>query len=186
MRRSVTMAFQFLRSSYEANISTQPHQASSETWFPRPHENSQWQKRPQETPRQGSQAPNCQGFRQVIPLTEKKSLPLSPRHRLRHGWEYKRFFTNSEVLRLSECVIFRIQNELGHFRLGITLKARGTSVQRNRVKRRVREAFRQQGPVLGGYDYNVVIPKTKKLAHPYPEKLAACLKAELVHALRGR
>src|SRR5438128_219046 len=78
--------------------------------------------------------------------------------RLRRTAQYRRFFNQSEVFRLTECVVFRIKNDLGHFRLGITLKARGNSVNRNRVKRRIREAFRTQGESLGGYDYNVVVP----------------------------
>ncbi len=77
-------------------------------------------------------------------------------------------------------------NELGHFRLGITLKARGSSVERNQVKRRIRESFRTQAAILGSFDYNVVVPGSKKMAHPYPRKLGACLRRELAHALAAR
>jgi len=83
-------------------------------------------------------------------------------------------------------VVFRIPNERGHFRLGVTLKARGTSVERNRVKRTVREAFRSQAELLGAHDYNVVIPAHKKMGHPYPLKLARCLKEELPRQLKAR
>lgn len=72
-----------------------------------------------------------------------------------------------------------MKNTEGHFRLGITLKARGSSVQRNRVKRQIREAFRKHAVHLGSYDYNVVIPLSKKLAHPFAEKLGDTLKVEL-------
>jgi ribonuclease P protein component len=84
---------------------------------------------------------------------------------------------------MRECTLFRIPNELGHFRLGITLKARGNSVQRNKVKRQIREAFRTQSLVLGSYDYNVVIPSSKKLVHPYAEKLGDCLRTGLAKTL---
>jgi ribonuclease P protein component len=87
------------------------------------------------------------------------------------------------VFRLKECTIFRIPNELGHFRLGITLKARGTSLDRNRVKRTIRESFRTQSEILGAFDYNIVIPGTKKLVRPYAEKLGACLMKDLKIAL---
>jgi ribonuclease P protein component len=80
-------------------------------------------------------------------------------------------------------VIFRIPNDLDHFRLGITLKARGTSVGRNRVKRQVRENVRRHAARLGSYDYNVVIPATRKLSYDYAERLAHCLKLELSDAL---
>lgn len=108
---------------------------------------------------------------------------LSFERRLHHPWEYKRFFGHSEVIRLSHCTIFRIPNELDHFRLGITLKARGSSVERNRVKRRIRETFRNHAAILGNFDYNVVISGNKKLAFPYPQKLAESLRKELPHAL---
>jgi ribonuclease P protein component len=87
------------------------------------------------------------------------------------------------VFRLKECTIFRIPNELGHFRLGITLKARGSSLERNRVKRVIRESFRTQSDILGAFDYNIVIPGTKKLARPYDEKLGTCLMKDLKNAL---
>lgn len=73
-------------------------------------------------------------------------------------------------------------NELGHFRLGITLKARGSSIERNRVKRQIRESFRAQADVLGSFDYNVVISGSRKMAHPYHLKLGACLRRELARA----
>src|SRR5208337_4454937 len=109
--------------------------------------------------------------------TPKKSLAFTRRHRLHYSWEYLRFFNRAEVFRLRECVIFRIPNQLGHYRLGITLKARGTSVQRNKVKRQIRESFRIQKEILGGFHYNVVIPATKRMAHPYADKLGVCLRS---------
>lgn len=111
---------------------------------------------------------------------------LTPERRLHYPWEYRRFFNNSKVIRLSECTIFRIPNELGHFRLGITLKARGSSVERNHVKRQIREGFRVNADALGSYDYNVVISGAKKMAFPYPKKLGACLRAELRNAVAAR
>ena len=77
-------------------------------------------------------------------------------------------------------------NELGHFRLGITLKARGMSVERNRVKRQIRESFRTHAAILGSFDYNVVISGAKKMVHPYPKKLGACLRRELPLVLGPR
>jgi ribonuclease P protein component len=100
---------------------------------------------------------------------------LSKHYRLTLKADFKRFFENSEIFRTSQCTIFRVPNSLGHFRLGITLKARGTSPQRNKVKRKVRESFRRNATKLGSFDYNVLIPAHKKLAHPYPEKLEEAL-----------
>lgn len=110
-------------------------------------------------------------------------LELSYERRLHHRWEYRRFFDGSQSYRLSECVVFRIVNDRGHFRLGITLKARGSSVERNRVKRKIREEFRILAPALNGFDYNVVVPVTKRLTRPYPEKLGASIRSEFPRAI---
>lgn len=110
---------------------------------------------------------------------------LASRNRLHHRWEYLKFFSNAEVFRLSQCTVFRIPNTEGHFRLGITLKARGSSVERNRVKRKIRERFRNLGAELGAFDYNVVVPANKKMGHPYPLKLADALNEEFPKALRS-
>ena len=81
-------------------------------------------------------------------------------------------------------MIFRVKNDKEHFRLGITLKARGTSIERNRVKRQIRECIRIQAEQLGSYDYNVVVPGSKKLTRVYSERLARCLRTELDRVLR--
>lgn len=87
------------------------------------------------------------------------------------------------MFRLSTCIVYQVPNALNHFRLGITLKARGTSLDRNRVKRQIRESLRQLAPILGSYDYNVVIPASRKMAFPYPLTLGRSLREELRNAL---
>jgi len=76
-----------------------------------------------------------------------------------------------------------VKNDLGHFRLGITLKARGTSLDRNKTKRAIRESMRKIQSLLGSYDYNVVVPGSKKMVRPYPEKLRLCIEKDLPRAL---
>lgn len=106
---------------------------------------------------------------------------FTPQQRLHYSWEYRCFFKNSQVFRLSECTIYRIPNNLTHFRLGMTLKARGSSVERNRVKRQIREIFRTHGSRLGAFDYNVVIPVHKKMTYLYSQKLAECLRLRFIN-----
>ncbi len=98
--------------------------------------------------------------------------------RLTERHQFLRFFEKSECIRLSECIIFRISSPEKHYRLGVTFKAKGSSIIRNRVKRTIRENFRQYGALLGQFDYNVVIPKHKKLDSDYAIKLAKCLRSE--------
>ena len=117
-----------------------------------------------------------------MPLIEKNH-EFCPSRRLHYPREYRQFFQKSEVFRLPECVIFRIKNDLGHYRLGITIKARGLSVDRNKAKRQIREAFRTHEHYLGSFDYNVVVPGTKKTGHPYPRLLAQCLKERFLDVL---
>jgi ribonuclease P protein component len=110
------------------------------------------------------------------PLSPSSGLKkLTTKHRLHYRREYLRFFDQSEAFKFRECVVYRIKNDLGHPRLGITLKAKGTSIQRNRTKRVVREAFRNFIPSLQSYDYNVVIPASKKMDHLYAGVLAKTL-----------
>ncbi len=105
---------------------------------------------------------------------------FSYNYRLHSRADYLKFFNKSEVFRLSECLIFRIPNTLGHFRLGVTIKNRCSSVERNRIKRCLRESFRQQKDLLGSFDYNVVIPDKKKSHFPYQLKLRDCMYGEFI------
>ena len=82
-------------------------------------------------------------------------------------------------------MVFRIPNTLGHFRLGITLKSRGSSVERNRIKRVIRESIRALSPALGGFDYNVVVPKGRALSRDYSKSLQSALQKELPRALKN-
>jgi hypothetical protein len=43
--------------------------------------------------------------------------------------------------------------------------------------------MRVHGSLLGSYDYNVVVPATKRLSLAYAKKLASSLGKDLPHAL---
>lgn len=77
----------------------------------------------------------------------------------------------------------REPNEKGHFRLGITVRAKSRSVDRTQIKRAIREAFRQmelEDLSLGSFDYEVVIPAGKSVAHPFVQRLKETLIEELM------
>lgn len=59
-------------------------------------------------------------------------------------------------------------------------------MERNRVKRQIREAFRKTGKDLGAYDYNVVVPGSRKMARPYPQLLGKCLSENLKRKVAPR
>jgi ribonuclease P protein component len=100
--------------------------------------------------------------------------------RLHHRREFLQFFSGSEVFRFRNVVVFRKKTELGHFRLGVTFKARMSSVERNAIRRRIREAMRQLSPQLGSYDFNVVVQKVERPARVFARTLAAELKSGLI------
>lgn len=66
---------------------------------------------------------------------------------------------------MDSCIVFRVASNQP--RLGITVKSNQGSVYRNRVRREVREVFRQYLDRLGPYDYNVVVsqPRGKQPLH---------------------
>ena len=78
--------------------------------------------------------------------------------RVRKRKDYLKFFNRSETKRLGPCLIFKIPNVETQPRLGITVKARVNSVERNRIKRQIRESFRLHRHRLLAFDYNVVVP----------------------------
>ncbi len=55
--------------------------------------------------------------------------------------------------------ILSVSNELRHPRLGtaVSIKAAGNAVQRNRIKRLIRESFRLHQDLLGGSDLVVLV-----------------------------
>lgn len=63
--------------------------------------------------------------------------------------------------------------------MGITFKAKGSSIERNRVKRCVREVFREKGEYLKGFDFNILIPNRFKINYAYVKRLRAHLLEEL-------
>ena len=100
-------------------------------------------------------------------------------HRLHQRSEFLNFFRGSEVFRLEKCAIFRVPNQLGHYRLGVTFKVKVNSVERNALRRRVREAIRTMSPELGSYDYNVVVRRVERPVRIYARALAKDVQAGL-------
>jgi ribonuclease P protein component len=74
--------------------------------------------------------------------------------------QYQRVFKRSEFKAGDRFMtILAVTNELQHPRLGtaVSIKAAGNAVQRNRIKRLVRESFRLHHELLGSNDLVVLV-----------------------------
>jgi ribonuclease P protein component len=74
--------------------------------------------------------------------------------------QYQRVFKHSEFKASDRFMtILAVTNELQHPRLGtaVSIKAAGNAVQRNRIKRLVRESFRLHHELLGSNDLVVLV-----------------------------
>lgn len=66
------------------------------------------------------------------------------KERLLKRWQYKEVYDQGRRVNKGSLVIYGLKNGLSYTRLGISVpKKVGTAVNRNRIKRRVREVFRK-------------------------------------------
>jgi ribonuclease P protein component len=80
------------------------------------------------------------------------------RVRLTEPRQYKAVFAGARRLGDRNITVLALPNGLDHPRLGLAIarKTANRAVDRNRIKRLVRESFRQQQHLLGGYDLVVI------------------------------
>ena len=81
-------------------------------------------------------------------------------HRLLAAPQYQRVFRQCQCKAAGRFItVLALSNSLGHARLGTTVSIRnaGGAVQRNRIKRLIRESFRQHQDMLAGWDLVVVV-----------------------------
>ena len=79
---------------------------------------------------------------------------LTKRERLKKNSEFRKVFSGSKKYSVEGANLYFISNGLDYNRIGITLSRKfGTSVERNRTKRRIREIYRHTKEDLTvGYD----------------------------------
>lgn len=142
--------------SYEKNFSTQHSEESAHAWFSCPHGHPQ---RPQGTEGAQSQGTCPSGtlkVRRLLPSEEGASFPRS--RRLLKPDEYRRVFSDGRRSADSLFLVLALPNGLSDARLGLAVskKTSRRAVERNRIKRLIRESFRLHQRSLCGLDLVVV------------------------------
>ncbi|MDJ0520452.1 MAG: ribonuclease P protein component [Planctomycetota bacterium] len=109
-----------------------------------------------------------------------------PRHvRLRRRAQFQRVLREGLVYPGRECVVRILANELGFARLGMAAPRQyGNAVRRNRFRRLVRAAFREQQEQLDGVD--VFVAPRRGLREPTLEGIAADLATAPQRARKSR
>lgn len=94
-------------------------------------------------------------------------LPFAPRQRLLSSKDFSRVYSLRRRVVNDLFSINLAPNDLGHPRLGLSIggKAVGKSVDRNRVKRQVRESFRKAALDLPAMDFVVGARNGARTAH---------------------
>jgi ribonuclease P protein component len=86
-------------------------------------------------------------------MLSQKRMKFGASRRLIKQRDFDRVFSTGKRQKIRGPTILRKENDLPHPRLGISIgKSYGTAVERNRIKRRLREAFRLLQHELPAYD----------------------------------
>ena len=113
----------------------------------------------------------------------KKRHPLE---KLVHYRQYPAFLQQASLIRLGIVSVHYAFNELGYSRLGVIVskKAAGNNVNRNRIKRVLKEWFRVNQDRLGGHDVIVVAKAPVREATNL--NIRSVLESRFLPALGGR
>src|SRR5262249_50095309 len=154
------------RTTGEADLSTEQTGAQAPPWFPRPHGD---QGRPQgrcRAARARTQATQCLTWRGAASSRMAEAL-----ERLRRRSDFLTAANGSKVPTAGFVLQARKRDEGGPVRVGFTVSRKvGTAVERNRVRRRLKEVVRLLGTtgLPSGHDY-VLIGRRAALSLPFEQ-----------------
>jgi ribonuclease P protein component len=137
------------RSGDEANLSTQHAPPEAKARLSRAHEDTRGAGDPQETPRQGARAP----LRVKSGAVQRQAMSATS---LTHARDFARVQASGRRARSDGITVALVASEDARpTRVGLAVgRSAGGAVVRNRIKRRLRAAWREVGP---GSGYEVVL-----------------------------
>jgi len=150
---------------YEENFPTQRAQAQTRTRFPGAHGHERRSQSSQRAPCQGPGTPE-----RLSPTPIKFVFPRT--RRVRKSSEFRELVRVGRKSQDRLFSVYALANGFDHGRLGITVSRRvsARAVDRNRIKRLIREAYRHEPVRLCGVDL-VVIARPAALEAEVPEML---------------
>jgi len=149
----------------ETHISAQQNQARTHAWIPCPHGNesraSRTEAPPRERPRPVGAVTSSESFATTSnkpSLTSSSGNRFTQSHRLLDAAAFGRVFDKATRSRdkLFTVLCRRNQTSIGRLGLAISKKHCRQATARNRIKRIIRESFRQQQTLLSGLDVVVI------------------------------
>lgn len=156
----------------EADVPATQPPTSQDAWFPAQDEDGQWPEGPQTPPGEGTTSPD-------------RLIPDAPDGRLRCRSDFQRLYDRGRSLRGEGMVLIFGPNGRTETRRGFVASRKvGAAVVRNRMKRLLREAYRQIRPTirLEGLDL-VLIARSglrgAKIGDAVEELTALCKRAGL-------
>jgi ribonuclease P protein component len=122
------------------------------------------------------------------PAMEAHRYRFLQKHRLRTPSQYAAVYDARVREVRGPLTIFALPNELGHPRLGLSVSRKvGVAVKRNRIRRLLREAFRQmQHDLPRGYDWVIVVRPHEPLMLAEYQKLMTGMVVKLHNAWKRR
>ena len=130
----------------EAHVSTAQPEAEEQAWLPRAHEHRRRSRSAEPAPEEGPQAPDG---RHRVEVSRARPAParkhrLPRARRITRGRELRSLFQRGKRSRTAHLDVFDSPSPVAHPRAGIVVpRHKHSAVERNRLKRRLREILRQ-------------------------------------------